>query len=178
MAVEVAIAGATYAPGAELTFEGGRYTVVGVGAFEASKASGLSAGRYPVVFETVAGRRAYRAYVDGALYPIRQYGSADAVIAKQRASKTRRAAPEVSDVDADDLDLSAEASRLLSEYAALNPGPSQSETLSQLVVKHLGPEVERLKRARQAIQQLPLDLLARLADATAEKRAEVLELLR
>ena len=45
-------------------------------------------------------------------------------------------------------------------------------------MKHLGPEVERLRRTQDAIKKLPMALLARLAESSDEKRAEILALLR
>ncbi len=178
---DVVIAGQSYAPDAAVTVMGKTFTVVGSGRFAASRNSGLSAGDYPVVFEMIGDRKAYRVYANGEFYPIREFGTPNAIISKQRETRATRSAPKSAapaEDEGEDLELSVEAGRLLTEYVSLNRGVSQSKVLSELVVKHLGPEVERLRRTQEAIKKLPMDLLARLAESSDEKRAEILALLR
>lgn len=172
-------------PGSSVTIDGRRFTVVGRERLRASPTSGVAEGDYLVVYELVGERKAYRAVVDGTPYPIRQYGTPDAVIAKQRESRgepraaraTTSAPPSEPHADSENIELSHEAVEILEQYVKLKRGGDQGTILSDLVVQHLGPEVERLKRAQQAIQQLPVDLLTRLADASAEQREQILAML-
>jgi hypothetical protein len=180
----ITLAGQTYAPGDTFTLGGTHYVAVGVERLSGSASSGVAAGVYPVVYETIAGRKAYRVYVDGEFYPVRQYGTPDAIIAKQRESREKspgaRAASARASAhdDGDDLALSSEAVRVLEAYVSLVHGAEQSRVLSELVVTHLGPEIERIRKAQEAIQKLPVDLLTRLAGASDEQRAQILSMLK
>ncbi len=181
----VTIDGSSYAPGATASIGGKDYTVVGTALLRASPTSGVSDGDYAVVYELIGDRKAYRAVVNGDLYPIRQYGTPDAVVSKQRESKgegsrTKRSTPARAETAhaSDHLDLTRQASDLLDDYVSLKRGGDQGEIISELIVRHLGPEVERLRKAQEAIQKLPADLLALLAGASDEKRAQILDLLK
>lgn len=177
--------GETSPSGSSVTIQGRGYTVVGRERLRASSTSGVAEGDYLVVYELVGERRAYRAVVDGTPYPIRQYGTPDAVIAKQRESRgepggaraTASVTPSDPRSDIENIELSHEAVEILEQYVKLKRGGDQGTILSDLVVQHLGPEVERLKKAQEAIQQLPVDLLTRLASASSEQREQILAML-
>lgn len=181
---KIEIGGEGYAPGDAVTIDGGEFTAEGVVHLPASGTSGVAEGTYPVVYEMQGKRKAYRAVVDGRLYPIRQYGTEHQVIAKQRESgkagdKAARTPPAQRARSAEEgLSLSVAAAAVLAEYLTLEPGArDQGDVVSSLVVTHLGPEVERLKAAQAAIAKLPRDLLIALANATEEKRLELMAAL-
>jgi len=182
--VKIEIDGKHYAPGDAVTIDGSEYGVESFLQLPASSTSGVSPGTYAVVSEMQGNRKAYRAIVDGRLYPVRQYGTPNQVIAKQReshkgATKAVRAprgqAARTSD---DGIALNAAAADILTDYLSLAmSGADRDDVVSELVVKHLGPEVERLRSAQAAIAKLPRDLLIALANATEEKRLELMATL-
>lgn len=166
--------------GEEVTFEDERQ-------LSASPNSGVEAGVYKIVSVILkpGNRKAYRAVVGDALYPIREYGTENEVISKIRGKakerKPRKAAarevPQTFDEGAPIM-LSDSAAEVLREYLAFRHEDDQDAVLSDLVETHLGPEVEKLKAAQAAISKLPIDLLTALANATDEKRQKILEALR
>jgi hypothetical protein len=181
---KIEIGAKNYAVGDAVTIDGSEFVAEAILQLPASSTSGVSAGTYAVVSEMQGNRKAYRAVVDGRLYPVRQYGTPNQVIAKQReshkgATKAARAprgqAARTSD---DGISLGSIAADILSDYLALAPpGADRGDIMSELVVKHLGPEVERLRSAQAAIAKLPRDLLIALANATEEKRLELMAAL-
>lgn len=181
---KIEIGGKTYAPGDAVSIEGDEFVAEAVVYLSASSTSGVSPGTYAVVSEMQGNRKAYRAIVDGHLYPVRQYGTEHQVIAKQReshkgATKVARAprgqAARTSD---DGIFLGSVAASILSDYLALAPpGADRDDVVSELVVKHLGPEVERLRTTQAAIAKLPRDLLVALANTSEEKRLELMAAL-
>lgn len=181
----IEIAGKTYAPGDAVTIDGNEFVAEAVVHLPASSTSGVSAGTYSVVSEMQGNRKAYRALVDGRLFPIRQYGSENQVIAKQREStkgtaKAARATRSTTFPNStDEISLSSAAAGILTDYLALEPsGPGRDLLVSELVVKHLGPEVERLKTSQAAIAKIPRDFLVLLANASEEKRNEIMAILK
>ena len=167
--------------GEEVTFERERQLA-------ASPNSGVQAGVYQIVSVILkpGNRKAYRAVVGDALYPIREYGTENEVISKIRGKskeprKPRKTAarevPQTFDEGAPIM-LSDSAAEVLREYLAFRHEDDQDAVLSDLVETHLGPEVEKLKAAQTAISKLPIDLLTALANATDEKRQKILEALR
>lgn len=176
------IAGTSYESGDTVTFDGTEYTVVGVELLRASPTSGLSEGHFPVVYEMIGERKAYRAFASGAFYPIRQYGTPDAVVSKQRESRAEsrsatKAPPHAAAREDEGLELSVEAVGLLETYVALKRDVSESQVLSELVIQHIAPEIERLRKAQEAIQRLPSEFLSKLASATPEQREKILAML-
>jgi hypothetical protein len=181
----IEIGGKTYAPGDTVKIDGGEFVAEAVVQLPSSATSGVTAGTYSVVSEMQGNRKAYRAVVDGRLYPIRQYGTENQVIAKQRetskgTAKTARAArPTTFPNSADEISLGSAAASILTDYLALEPsGPGRDLLVSELVVKHLGPEVERLRIAQAAIAKIPRDFLVLFASASEEKRNEIMALLK
>lgn len=150
----------------------------------ASPNSGVPAGVYPVVSMLLkpGNRTAYRAVVAGTLYPIREYGTVNAVISKirgeskPRVKKNKVAASVLEDTAA--FSLTGQATKILDAYLDLKTDGDRGSVLSELVTRHLGPEVERMQATREAIQKLPHDLLAALAGATEEKRQQVFAMLK
>lgn len=179
----VEILGTTYSAGNTFTFESQEVTVVGEESLAASSSSGVAAGTYPVVSMIIkpGNRTAYRAVVDGTLYPIREYGSPKAVISKirgeskPRVKKSRAAAPTG---DGEGLTLTVGAMRILGDYLEMKPGESGSLVVSGLITAHLGPEVEQMRSAREAIHKLPPDFLAAMAGTSEEERRKMLEVLK
>ena len=183
-AAKIEIGGKTYVSGEAVTIEGNEFVAEAFLHLPASSTSGVSAGTYAVVSEMQGNRKAYRAIVDGHLYPVRQYGTEHQVIAKQReshkgATKVARAPRGQAARSSDDgIFLGSVAANILSEYLALAPpGVDRDDVVSELVVKHLGPEVERLRSTQAAIAKLPRDLLVALANASEEKRLELMATL-
>lgn len=181
---KIEIGDRTYASGEAVTIEGNEFVAEAFLHLPASSTSGVAAGTYAVVSEMQGNRKAYRAIVDGHLFPVRQYGTEHQVIAKQReshkgATRVARAprgqAARTSD---DGIFLGSVAASILSDYLALAPpGADRNDVVSELVVKHLGPEVERLRSTQAAIAKLPRDLLVALANASEEKRLELMATL-
>jgi hypothetical protein len=80
--------------------------------------------------------------------------------------------------ESDGIELSAQAQRTLDQYLALARQNNADDVVSRLVVEHLGPEVERLRKADQAIKQLPVDFLTTMAALTEEQRAQLIASLK
>lgn len=170
------VGGVTYTVGAKLGFGRRSVTVVGVSALEGSVKAGIPHGEYLVVSEEVSnGQTRYRALVGNELYSIRKYNTPDAVIAKHRESGGPRRGGEA---ESDGIELSAQAQRTLDQYLALARQNNADDVVSRLVVEHLGPEVERLRKADQAIKQLPVDFLTTMAALTEEQRAQLIASLK
>jgi len=180
---KIEIGGKTYAHGDAVAIDGSEFVAEAFLELPASSTSGVSPGTYAVVSEMQGTRKAYRAIVDGRLYPVRQYGTENQVIAKQRESSkgTAKAARaprgQAARTSESGISLDAAAADIVSDYLTLAPGADRDVVVSELVVKHLGPEVERLKATQAAIAKLPRDLLVALANATEEKRLELMAAL-
>ena len=179
----VEIDGKVHEPGDTLIIAGTQATVIGFKFLPTSSTSGVADGEYPVVSVKQGQGRAFRAVVDGALYPIRNHGKPGEVIAKQRESgKPRKSrkhfTPVEHAVDEEAAELSDEAHDVLDSYLALKRDHDRGEVLSDLVMKHLKSEVQKLKATQEAISKLPMDLLALLAGSSEEKRQQVLAMLK
>lgn len=157
-------AGTTFTiDGQEVTFEAERQLAT-------SASSGISPGVYQIVSMILkpGNRKVFRAIVGGTLYPIREYGTPGEVISKIRSEskeprKSRKApvARPLSPTSGDDapITLTESAAEILADYLSLRQEYDQDTVLSDLVDVHLGPEVRKLKAAREAISRLPVDLL-------------------
>lgn len=175
--------GTTYTvSGTEVTFEGERH-------LKASPTSGVQAGVYTIVSTILkpGNRKVYRAVVGEQLYPIREYDTADEIISKIRSESKEPRKPRKGSVpkaalrdsdDGDSIQLSDAAVEILRDYLTLRHEEDREGLVSELIVKHLGPEVERLKAAQEAISKLPVDLLTALANASDETRQKILASLR
>ncbi len=174
----IRIAGADYKAGDTATIDRVKVIVEGKKPLKASAKSGLTSGAYPVVSTMLGDRKAYRAVVDGTLYPIRSYGTAKEAIAKNREGHKRVTTDALPSVEGRRQgNLSAAAENLLARYFALEPSVDRSAYLSDLVVTHITPEIKRLEATQEAIHALPHDLLAKLAAVDETTRAKVLAML-
>lgn len=173
------VGGVTYTVGAQLSFGRRTVTVVGKAELEGSVKAGIARGEYLVVSEEVSnGQTRYRALVGNELYSIRKYNTPDAVIAKHRESSGARRGGGGGDSEPEGIELSAQAQRTLDQYLQLARQNNADDVVSRLVVEHLGPEVERLRKADQAIKQLPVDFLTTMAALTEEQRAQLIASLK
>ncbi len=173
----VTVDGLSYTVGATLPFGRRNVVVVGVANLEGSAKAGVTRGDYLVVSEQVGEQTRYRALVGNELYSIRQYGTPNAVIAKHRESAGPRRGKGDSD-GPQGVTLGAQAQRTLDNYLSLSRNTNGDDIVSRLVVEHLGPEVDRLRKAQAAIQQLPIDLLTLLSGLTDDQRAKLMADLR
>ena len=180
---KILVQGVEYEPGATLTFHGQDVTLETQKYLTASAKSGVSDGTYTVVsvIAQPGNRKAFRAIVGDALYPIRQYGKEDETISKIRGRsagrKGRRSAEGGDGHETGDIELTASADRILSDYLAHKRNLDGGDVLSDLVERHLKPELAKIRASEEAIRRLPGDLLARLAEVDEDTRRKVREFL-
>lgn len=171
--------------GTTLTIDGQEVTFEAERQLGASPNSGVASGVYRIVSMILkpGNRKVYRAIVGDTLYPIRGYDTPNEVIAKIRGEskeprKPRKAAARPTPhTTGEGFSLSDVADNILRDYLVLRKQDDADAVLSQLVETHLGPEVAKLKAAQEAIRTLPVDLLTALANASDEKRRQILEAL-
>lgn len=174
------IDGRTFTIGETMTIAGREVVVETVKSLKSSSASGVAAGTYLVVSEIVLGRKAYRAVVEGNLFPIRQYGTAAEVISKVREPHTPAVPSDAGTAQKSNgkqITLSDAARNVVELVLRYRPDADAADMVSRAVVEVLGPEGERLRKAHEALVKLPPDILDLLAVANDEKRAELTAVL-
>jgi len=174
----ITVDGLSYTVGATISFGRRSVVVVGVANLEGSLKAGVAKGDYLVVSEQVGDLVRYRALVGTELYSIRQYGTPNAVIAKHRESGAPRRSGRGDGDGPQGITLGAQAQRTLDAYLQLSRTNNGDDLVSRLVVEHLGPEVDRLRKTQAAIQQLPMDLLTLLSGLSDDQRAKLMADLR